>query len=153
MSFDKAKEYLKNYKLDKKVLVFKESSASVSDAAKAIGCEEREICKTLSFLVGEEAILVLVAGDSKIDNRKYKDCFNVRAKMIPFDDVEKYIGHAPGGVCPFGINEGVKVYLDVSLKQMEVVYPACGNGNSAVKLTIKELEKCSNFEKWVDVCK
>ncbi len=153
MSFDKAKEYLKKYKLDKNVLEFKESSATVSDAAKAIGCEEREICKTLSFLVGEEAILVLVAGDSKIDNRKYKDCFNVRAKMIPFDDVEKYIGHAPGGVCPFGIKEGVKVYLDVSLKQMDIVYPACGSGNSAVKLTIKELEKCSNFEKWVDVCK
>jgi len=153
MSFDKAKEYLKKYKLDKNVLEFNESSATVSDAAKAIGCEEREICKTLSFLVGEEAILVLVAGDSKIDNRKYKDCFNVRAKMIPFDDVEKYIGHAPGGVCPFGIKEGVKVYLDVSLKQMDIVYPACGSGNSAVKLTIKELEKCSNFEKWVDVCK
>ena len=153
MSFDKAKEYLKKYKLDKNVLEFNESSATVSDAAKAIGCEEREICKTLSFLVGEEAILVLVAGDSKIDNRKYKDCFNVRAKMIPFDDVEKYIGHAPGGVCPFGIKEGVKVYLDVSLKQMNIVYPACGSGNSAVKLTIKELEKCSNFEKWVDVCK
>lgn len=153
MAFNKAKEYLKNYKLDKKVLEFKESSATVSDAAKAIGCEEREICKTLSFLVGEEAILVLVAGDSKIDNRKFKDCFNVRARMIPFDDVEKYIGHAPGGVCPFGINEGVKVYLDVSLKQMEIVYPACGSSNSAVKLTINELEKCSNFEKWVDVCK
>ena len=153
MSFDKAKEYLKKYKLDKNVLEFNESSATVSDAAKAIGCEEREICKTLSFLVGEEAILVLVAGDSKIDNRKYKYCFNVRAKMIPFDDVEKYIGHAPGGVCPFGIKEGVKVYLDVSLKQMDIVYPACGSGNSAVKLTIKELEKCSNFEKWVDVCK
>ena len=153
MSFDKAKEYLKKYKLDKKVLEFNESSATVSDAAKAIGCEEREICKTLSFLVGEDAILVLVAGDSKIDNRKYKDCFNVRAKMIPFDDVEKYIGHVPGGVCPFGIKEGVKVYLDVSLKQMDIVYPACGSGNSAVKLTIKELEKCSNFEKWVDVCK
>ena len=153
MSFDKAKEYLKKYKLDKKVLEFNESSATVSDAAKAIGCEEREICKTLSFLVGEDAILVLVAGDSKIDNRKYKDCFNVRAKMIPFDDVEKYIGHAPGGVCPFGIKEGVRVYLDVSLKQMNIVYPACGSSNSAVKLTIKELEKCSNFEKWVDVCK
>ena len=153
MSFDKAKEYLKKYKLDKNVLEFNESSATVSDAAKAIGCEEREICKTLSFLVGEEAILILVAGDSKIDNRKYKDCFNVRAKMIPFDDVEKYIGHSPGGVCPFGIKDGVKVFLDVSLKQMDIVYPACGSGNSAVKLTIKELEKCSNFEKWVDVCK
>ena len=153
MSFDKAKEYLKKYKLDKNVLEFNESSATVSDAAKAIGCEEREICKTLSFLVGEEAILVLVAGDSKIDNRKYKDCFNVRAKMIPFDDVEKYIGHSPGGVCPFGIKDGVKVFLDVSLKQMDIVYPAGGSGNSAVKLTIKELEKCSNFEKWVDVCK
>ena len=153
MAFEKAKNHLKKYKLDKKIKEFNESSATVSDAAKAIGCEEREICKTLSFLVKEEPILILVAGDSKIDNRKYKDCFNVRAKMIPFDEVEKYIGHAPGGVCPFGINDGVRVYLDVSLKQMEIVYPACGSSNSAVKVTIEELEKASNYLEWVDVCK
>ena len=153
MSLEKAKAYLKKYNLDKNVLEFNESSATVSDAAKAIGCEEKEIGKTLSFLIGEEPILILVAGDSKIDNKKFKDCFNVKAKMIPFDDVEKYIGHAPGGVCPFGIKDGVKVYLDESLKRMETIYPACGSSKSAVKLTIKELEECSNYEKWVDVCK
>lgn len=153
MSLEKAKAYLKKYSLDKNVLEFNESSATVSDAAKAIGCEEKEIGKTLSFLVGEEPILVLVAGDSKIDNKKFKECFNIKAKMIPFDDVEKYIGHAPGGVCPFGIKDGVKVYLDESLKRMEIIYPACGSSKSAVKLTIKELEECSNYEKWVDVCK
>ena len=153
MSLEKAKAYLKKYNLDKNVLEFNESSATVSDAAKAIGCEEKEIGKTLSFLIGEEPILVLVAGDSKIDNKKFKECFNIKAKMIPFDDVEKYIGHAPGGVCPFGIKDGVKVYLDESLKRMEIIYPACGSSKSAVKLTIKELEECSNYEKWVDVCK
>lgn len=153
MSLEKAKAYLKKYNLDKNVLEFSESSATVSDAAKAIGCEEKEIGKTLSFLIGDEPILVLVAGDSKIDNKKFKECFNIKAKMIPFDDVEKYIGHAPGGVCPFGIKDGVKVYLDESLKRMEIIYPACGSSKSAVKLTIKELEECSNYEKWVDVCK
>lgn len=153
MSLEKAKKYLKKYNLDKKVMEFNESSATVSDAAVAVGCEEREIGKTLSFLVGDQPILILVAGDSKIDNRKFKDCFNIKAKMIPFEEVEKYIGHAPGGVCPFGIKDGVKVYLDESLKRMDIVYPACGSSNSAVKLTIKELEECSNYEEWIDVCK
>lgn len=153
MSFEKAKNYLKKYNLDKNVLEFTKSSATVLDASKAVGCEEREICKTLSFLIGEEAILILVAGDAKIDNSKYKKEFKTKAKMIPFDEVEKYIGHAPGGVCPFGINDNIKVYLDISLKQMDIVYPACGSSNSAVKLTIKELEDSSNYLKWIDVCK
>ena len=153
MSFEKAKEHLKKYKLDKNIKVFDESSSTVSAAAIAVGCSEREICKTLSFLIDNEAILILVAGDSRIDNHKFKDKFKTKAKMISFEDVEKYIGHAPGGVCPFGINDGVKVYLDISLKQMDVVYPACGSGNSAVKLTIKELEEASNYLEWVDVCK
>lgn len=153
MSLEKAKNYLKKYDLDKNVLEFSESSATVVDAAKAVGCEEKEICKTLSFLIGDEAILILVAGDAKIDNSKYKQEFKTKAKMIPFDEVEKYIGHAPGGVCPFGINDNIKVYLDISLKQMDIVYPACGSSNSAVKLTIKELEESSNYLKWIDVCK
>ena len=116
MSLERAKEHLKKYNLDNKVMVFDKSSATVSEAAKAIGCEEREIGKTLSFLVGDQAIVILVAGDSKIDNRKFKDCFNVKAKMIPFEEVEDFIGHAPGGVCPFGVKDDVKVYLDESLK-------------------------------------
>ena len=153
MSLEKAKNYLKKFNLDKNVLEFSESSATVVDAAKAVGCEEKEICKTLSFLIGDEAILILVAGDAKIDNSKYKQEFKTKAKMIPFDEVEKYIGHAPGGVCPFGINDNIKVYLDISLKQMDIVYPACGSSNSAVKLTIKELEESSNYLKWIDVCK
>ena len=153
MSLEKAKEYLKKYNFEDKIMEFKESSATVSDAAKAIGCEEREIGKTLSFLVGDQAILILVAGDSKIDNGKFKAEFQTKARMIPFDEVENYIGHAPGGVCPFGIKDDVKVYLDESLKRMKIIYPACGNSKSAIKLTIKELEECSNYEKWVDVCK
>ena len=153
MSLERAKEHLKKYNLDSKVMVFDKSSATVSEAAKAIGCEEREIGQTLSFLVGDQAIVILVAGDSKIDNRKFKDCFNVKAKMIPFEEVEDFIGHAPGGVCPFGVKDDVKVYLDESLKQLNTIYPACGSSNSAIKLTIKEIEECSNYEKWVDVCK
>ena len=121
--------------------------------AKALNCEEKEIAKTLSFLVNDEVILIVVEGDKKIDNAKYKAEFNTKAKMIPYDDVENYTGHKPGGVCPFGVKENVKVYLDESLKRFDIIYPACGSSNSAVKLTIAELEKTSNYEKWVDVCK
>lgn len=153
MAFDKAKEHLKKYNLEDKIMEFDVSSATVAEAAKAVGCEEKEIGKTLSFIINEEPILILVSGDSKIDNSKYKGEFHTKAKMIPFDDVERLIGHAVGGVCPFGINEGVKVYLDESLKKLDIVYPACGSSNSAVKLTINDLEKITNYEKWIDVCK
>ena len=153
MSKKKAKEYLKTKNLEKNIMEFTVSSATVEDAAKAIGCQEGEIAKTLSFLVEEEPILIVVAGDAKVDNSKYKEEFHEKAKMIPFDEVEKLIGHRVGGVCPFGIKDGVKVYLDKSLQKYEIVYPACGSSNSAVKLTIKELEDASNYQKWIDVCK
>lgn len=153
MSFIKAKEHLKKYGLDNKIMEFTESSATVADAAKAIGCKEEEIAKTLSFNVKNTPILIVAAGDARIDNRKFKDEFQKKAKMLSFDEVERLIGHAVGGVCPFGINDGVLVYLDSSLKRFETVYPACGSSNSAVKLTLSELETASEFEKWIDVCK
>ena len=153
MSLVRAKEYLKKYGLENKIMEFDVSSATVKEAAKAINCKEGEIVKTLSFIVNDIPILIAVAGDSKIDNSKFKSEFKTKAKMIPFDNVEELIGHAVGGVCPFGINENVEVYLDNSLKRFAIVYPACGSSNSAVKLTLDELEKASNFNKWIDVCK
>lgn len=153
MSIVKAKEYLKKFGLENKVMEFDVSSATVEEAAKAINCKEEEIVKTLSFIVNDKPILIAVAGDSKIDNSKFKAEFKTKAKMIPFDNVEELIGHAVGGVCPFGINENVEVYLDNSLKRFTTVYPACGSSNSAVKLTLDEFEKASNNLKWIDVCK
>ena len=153
MSLEKAKEYLKKFNLESNIMEFDTSSATVEEAAKSLNCEEKEIAKTLSFLINDEAILIVVAGDKKIDNGKYKAEFNTKAKMIPYDEVENFTGHKPGGVCPFGANENVKVYLDESLKRFDEIYPACGSSNSAVKLTIEELEKASNYEKWIDVCK
>ena len=153
MSLVKAKEYLKKYGLENKIMEFDVSSATVKEAAKAINCKEGEIVKTLSFIVNDIPILIAVAGDSKIDNSKFKAEFQIKAKMIPFDNVEELIGHAVGGVCPFGINENVEVYLDNSLKRFAIVYPACGSSNSAVKLTLDELETASNYKKWIDVCK
>ena len=153
MSFIKAKEYLKEFNLEDRIMEFDVSSATVREAANALGCSEGEIAKTLSFLVGDKPILVVTAGDSKIDNSKYKKEFSTKAKMIAFDEVENLIGHSVGGVCPFGINDNVSVYLDESLKQYEIIYPACGSSNSAVKLTVNDLETASNYLKWVDVCK
>ena len=122
-------------------------------AAQALGCAPQRIAKTLSFLVEEKAILIVTAGDMKIDNGKYKKQFGTKAKMLSPDQVTELIGHAVGGVCPFGVKEGVRVYLDESLKRFETVFPACGSGNSAIELTIPELEKYSGFESWIDVCK
>lgn len=153
MSFIKAKEHLKKYNLEDKVMEFTKSSATVKEAAEAAGTTEAEIAKTLSFLIDDKAILIVTAGDQKIDNSKYKQEFSTKAKMLSFDQVEELIGHQVGGVCPFGINENVDVYLDESLKRFEIIYPACGSSNSAVKLTIEELEKASNYKKWIDVCK
>ena len=153
MSFIKAKEYLQKFGLENKVMEFDVSSATVAEAAKAINCKEEEIVKTLSFIVNDKAVLIAVAGDMKIDNSKFKDEFHTKAKMIPFENVEEMVGHAVGGVCPFGINENVDVYLDESLKRFERVYPACGSSNSAVELSLEELEKSSNYLKWIDVCK
>lgn len=153
MSFIKAKEHMKKYNLENRIMEFNISSATVKEAAIAVGCSEGEIAKTLSFFVDNTPILIVAAGDTKIDNSKYKKEFKVKARMIPFDTVEPIIGHNVGGVCPFGINENVKVYLDCSLKQFETVYPACGSSNSAVNLSLPELEKTSNYQKWIDVCK
>lgn len=153
MAFEKAKEYLKQFGLDSHVMEFDASSATVELAAQAVGCEPARIAKTLSFQVGEDAILVVAAGDARIDNSKYKAQFHTKAKMLAFEEVEERIGHAVGGVCPFGVKEGIKVYLDASLKRFETVYPACGSSNSAVELTLEELERSSGYEAWIDVCK
>lgn len=153
MSFVKAKEHIQKYNLEDKILEFPVSSATVKEAANALNCEEGRIAKTLSFIVDNKPILIVVSGDSKISNSKYKQEFHEKAKMISFSLVESLIGHNVGGVCPFGIKEDVLVYLDKSLKKYEIVYPACGSSNSAVKLTLKELEEASNNIKWIDVCK
>jgi len=153
MSIERVKEYFKQWDMENKILEFDVSSATVYLAAKAVGCEPKRIAKTLSFKIDKSAILVVVAGDGQIDNQKYKAQFATKAKMLSPDEVFDFIGHAIGGVCPFGINEGVAVYLDESLKRFETVYPACGSSNSAIELTIGELEKYSNFSLWVDVCK
>ena len=153
MAIDKVKEYFKKYNIEDRIIELPESSATVALAAKALGTEECRIAKSLSFLINDKAILIITAGDAKIDNAKYKGFFNTKAKMIPFNEVEDYIGHAAGGVCPFAIKEGIEVYLDESLKRFDYVYPACGSGNSAIKLTIPELEKYSNYKEWIDVTK
>lgn len=153
MAIEKAREYLKKYGLENNVMEFDVSSATVPEAAKAVGCEEQEIAKTLSFLVEEKPILIVVSGDSKIDNSKYKAEFHTKARMIPFEQVEEMIGHAVGGVCPFGVKDDVVIYLDTSLRKCKMIYPACGSSNSAVKLTMEQLEQAISFDKWVDVCK
>ncbi len=151
--FEKAKDHLTKYNLDNRIIEFSVSTATVTLAALALGITEGEIAKTMAFMVGDNAILVVVAGDKRIDNAKFKACFHVKAKMISHEEVEKIVGHAAGGVCPFGINDNIKVYLDESLKVYEYVYPACGNAASAVKLLISELELASNYVEWVDICK
>ena len=153
MAFEKAKAYLEGFGLADRIIVTEHSSATVAEAAQAIGCEEAMIAKTLSFLQGDRPVLILADGMARIDNRKYKDRFGCKAKMIPADQVGPLIGHEIGGVCPFGVNAGVSVYLDESLRKHETVYPAVGTDHSGVKLTVPELEKCSGFLDWVDVCK
>ena len=153
MSLVKAKEYLKKFHLDGNVIEFHESTATVREAAEALGCKDAEIAKTMAFLVDDSPILIVASGDKKIDNSKFKQTFHTKAKMIPSEELETLVGHTAGGVCPFGINSNVKVYLDVSLKEFDTVYPACGTSNSAVKLTIPELEEASNYVEYVDVCK
>lgn len=153
MAIDKVREYFKPFQMDNHILEFDVSSATVELAAEALHCEGKRIAKTMSFLVGEQPILIVTAGDTKIDNVKYRHFFGAKAKMIPGDEVETIIGHAIGGVCPFAVNDNVKVYLDESLKRFETVFPAAGSSNSAIELTIPELEKYSNFLQWIDVCK
>ena len=153
MAIDKVKEYFKPLHMEDHILEFDVSSATVELAAEALHCEGKRIAKTMSFLVGEQPILIVTAGDTKIDNAKYRHFFGAKAKMIPGEEVEAIIGHAIGGVCPCAINENVKVFLDESLKRCQTVFPAAGSSNSAIELTIPELEKYSNFLQWVDVCK
>jgi prolyl-tRNA editing enzyme YbaK/EbsC (Cys-tRNA(Pro) deacylase) len=153
MSLEKAKNYLESKGFGDRVIVPERSSATVEAAAQALGCEPGMIAKTLSFLQGEQPVLILVEGMARIDNKKYKARFGCKAKMIPGDQVEALIGHDIGGVCPFGINEGVQVYLDESLKLHDTVYPAAGSDHSAVRLSIADLEACSGYLEWVDVCK
>lgn len=153
MSVDRVRNYLRQWNLEDKIQEFEVSSATVELAAQAVGCEPARIAKTMSFLVDGKAILIVLAGDVKIDNRKFKDQFHVKAAMIRQDDVEQYIGHPVGGVCPFDVKEGVTVYLDDSMKRFEVMYPAAGSASSAVGLTLAELETASKSSGWIDVSK
>ena len=153
MSIQRAKEYLSRFGADTRVLEFEVSSATVELAAQAVGCAPARIAKTLSFRTDKGVILIVAAGDVKVDNPKYKARFGCKARMLPFEEVEPEIGHAVGGVCPFGVNEGVEVFLDESLHRFETVFPACGSSNSAIELTIPELERFSGYKAWVDVCK
>lgn len=153
MSIEKVRAYFQTKGIEERIQEFDCSSATVALAAKALGCEENRIAKTLSFRVGEKAVLVVTAGDAKIDNPKYKAQFGTKAKMLSVDEVEPAIGHAVGGVCPFVVNDGVETYLDVSLKRFETVFPACGSANSAIGLSLDELETYSNALGWIDVCK
>ncbi len=153
MSLEKVKKFFESKGLENAVMEFDVSSATVELAAKALGCEEARIAKTLSFRIDEQPVLIVTAGDVKIDNSKYKKLFHTKAKMLKFEEVEPAIGHGVGGVCPFAVNDGVKVYLDESLKRFDTVFPACGSSNSAIELNIQDLEKYSGSDGWVDVCK
>ncbi|MBQ2957839.1 MAG: YbaK/EbsC family protein [Clostridia bacterium] len=153
MSIERVRKYFRDRNMEHRVMEFEVSSATVELAAKALNCEPCRIAKTLSFRVGEACILIVAAGDARIDNAKYKARFHTKAKMLSHEEAEKEIGHAVGGVCPFAVNEGVEVYLDESLKRFETVFPACGSSSSAIELTIEELEKYSECTGWVDVCK
>ena len=153
MSQKRAENYLEQKGFLDHVIRLEASTATVADAADALGVEPGMIAKTMSFLLDDQPILILTEGTARVENRKYKDTFHIKAKMIPFEEVEQWICHAPGGVCPFGINDGVKVYLDESLRRFETVYPAAGDDHSAVKLTIPELEEVAGAVGWVDVCK
>ena len=153
MAIEQVRTYLKQYGVEEKILEFDVSSATVELAAAALNCEPQRIAKTLAFMVDGHAVLVVAAGDAKIDNPKYKAQFGTKAKMLSPNETELLVGHAVGGVCPFAVKEGVQVYLDVSLKRFETVFPACGSANSAIELRIPELEKYSGFVSWIDVCK
>lgn len=153
MAIDKVRQYFKNYGMEDKIQEFPVSSATVELAAAALHCEPQRIAKTLSFLADGKAVLIVAPGDAKVDNRGYKAQFGTKAKMLSPEEAETLVGHAVGGVCPFAVKEGVQVYLDVSLKRFDTVFPACGSANSAIELTIPELEKYSGYVEWVDVCK
>ena len=153
MSIERVKAYFRAYGLEENIQEFEVSSATVQLAAEDMHCEPQRIAKTLSFMINGDAVLVVTAGDAKIDNAKYKAQFGLKAKMLSPEEVERMVGHAVGGVCPFAVNKDVKVYLDISLKRFETVFPACGSSNSAIELTIPELQQYSRPIDWVDVCK
>lgn len=153
MSIEAVRKYFAEFGMEGRIQEFETSSATVALAAEALHCEEERIAKTLAFQKDDEVILIVVAGDQKIDNRKFKAYFQKRARMVAFDQVEEAVGHAAGGVCPFAVNEGVKIYLDTSLQKFVTVFPACGSSNSAIELTIDELARYANSLAWVDVCK
>lgn len=153
MSFDRVQAYFEGLGMADRVMEFETSSATVELAAQTVGCEPSRIAKTLSFMLEGAPILVVAAGDARVDNKKYKARFGAKAKMLTAEEAVTLVGHAVGGVCPFAVNDGVAVYLDESIKRYETVFPACGSSNSAIELTIAELEKYSCASDWVDVCK
>ncbi len=153
MAIEKVREYFRRFGMEDRVQEFDVSSATVELAAQALNCQPCRIAKTLSFLVDGRAVLIVAAGDAKIDNSKYKAQFGTKAKMLTPDQVDQLVGHGVGGVCPFAVNDGVTVYLDESLKRFDTVFPACGSASSAIELTIPELERHSAYTAWVDVCK
>ncbi len=153
MAIEPVREYLSQYGLADRIREFDVSSATVELAAQALGCAPERIAKTLSFLVDGAAVLIVAAGDARVDNAKFKAQFHTKAKMIPREEVPSLIGHAVGGVCPFAVKEGVAVYLDASLRRFHTVFPACGSSNSAIELTLDELERASGAQGWIDVCK
>jgi len=153
MAIEKVKEYFKQWNMEDKILEFEASSATVELAAQALKCEPKRIAKTLSFMMDNKCILIVAAGDAKIYNSKYKSQFGTKAKMLTYDEVATLTGHAVGGVCPFGVKDGVVTYLDMSLKRFTTVFPACGSSNSAIELSLDELEQYSNANSWIDVCK
>lgn len=153
MSVEVVKEFFKKWNMEDRIQEFPISSATVEEAAEALHCEEKRIAKTMSFLVNGKAILIVMAGDAKVDNPKYKAQFHTKAIMLKPDEVIEMIGHPAGGVCAFGIKDDIKVYLDESLKRYETVFPACGSRNSAIELTLLELEKYSGYCEWINICK
>ena len=153
MSLERVREYFKKFGIENRIKVLPESCATVALAAHALGTEEKRIAKTLSFHAGEKVVLIVCAGDAKIDNAKYKAYFKTKAKMLGVEEAAFLVGHAVGGVCPFAVNDGVEIYLDDSLKRFDTVFPACGSGNSAIEMTIDEIEKYSGYIAWIDVTK
>lgn len=153
MSVEIVREYLDKWDMGERIHEFSTSSATVEEAAKALNCEEKRIAKTMSFLVNDQAILIVMAGDAKVDNLRYKEQFHTKANMLKPEQVLAMIGHPVGGVCPFGVKDEVDVYLDESLKRFETVFPACGSRNSAIELTLPELEKYSGYCEWINISK
>jgi prolyl-tRNA editing enzyme YbaK/EbsC (Cys-tRNA(Pro) deacylase) len=153
MAIEKVRAYLKQWNMDDRIQEFPVSSATVELAAEALHCEAKRIAKTLSFSLGDGCVLIVAAGDAKIDNAKYKSVFQTKAKMLAPEEVPALVGYAVGGVCPFDVKDSAKIYLDISLKRFQTVFPACGSSNSAIELTMDELEMLSKSTEWIDVCK